>query len=242
VKYRDENGRFRSRAQLLKVPGVGPKTFEQAAGFLRIRDGDNPLDRTSVHPESYPVVEQIALSLQTPVHELIARPELLAQVDRTQLSAGTFTLDDILEELKKPGRDPRQQFLAPSFAEGVREIADAQAGMILEGVVTNVTGFGAFVDIGVHQDGLIHISEISNRYIKDPNEVLKAGQIVKVKVLSVDVKIKRIALSMKALEAGPQGARGSQPPKPQPPKPQVSKAQPSVEQKLSLLSSKWKVR
>jgi uncharacterized protein len=252
VKYRDENGRFRSRAQLLGVPGVGPKTFEQAAGFLRIRDGDNPLDRTSVHPESYPVVEQIARSLQTPVHELIARPELLEKVDRTQLSAGTFTVDDILEELKKPGRDPRQQFLAPSFAEGVREIADAQPGMVLEGVVTNVTGFGAFVDIGVHQDGLVHISEISNRYIKDPNEALKAGQIVKVKVLSVDVKTKRIALSIKALEAAPQAAfRRPQPPKaqqskpqpskPQPPKP-VGQPQPTVEQKLSVLSSKWKVR
>jgi uncharacterized protein len=186
------------------------------------------------------------------VHELIARPELLAKVDRTQLSAGTFTLDDILEELKKPGRDPRQQFLAPCFAEGVREISDAQPGMVLEGVVTNVTGFGAFIDIGVHQDGLVHISEISTRYIKDPNEVLKAGQIVKVKVLTVDVKTKRIALSIKALEAAPQAVlRRPQPPKsqqskPQPPKPQapkpVAQPQPTVEQKLAQLSSKWKVR
>jgi len=165
VKYRDENGRFRSRTQLLKVPGVGPKTFEQAAGFLRIRDGENPLDRTAVHPESYPVVEQIAESLQTPVSELIKRPDLLEKVDRTQLCAGTFTLNDILDELKKPGRDPRDKFVAPSFADGVREIADARPGMILEGVVTNVTKFGAFVDIGVHQDGLVHISELSNRYV-----------------------------------------------------------------------------
>jgi uncharacterized protein len=238
VKYRDENGRFHSRAQLMKVPGVGPKTFEQAAGFLRIRDGENPLDMTAVHPESYPVVEQIASSLKTPVRELIQRPELLANVDRTQLTAGTFTLNDILDELKKPGRDPRDKFVAPSFAEGVREIADAQPGMILEGVVTNVTKFGAFVDIGVHQDGLVHISELSNRFIKEPSDAVKVGQIVKVKVLSADVKTKRIALSIKALlEASPK----QQPRKPQPPKP-AEKPQMSVEQKLSALSAKWKVR
>jgi uncharacterized protein len=233
VKYRDENGRFRSRAQLMKVPGVGPKTFEQAAGFLRIRDGENPLDRTAVHPESYAVVQQIAELLRIPVHELIHRPDLLEKVDRTQLSAGTFTVNDILEELKKPGRDPRDKFVAPSFADGVREIADAQPGMILEGVVTNVTKFGAFVDIGVHQDGLVHISELSNRYIKEPGEAVKVGQIVKVKVLSADVKTKRIALSMKALmEAAPK-MQG---------KPQAAKPQLSVEQKLSMLSSKWKAR
>jgi uncharacterized protein len=243
VKYRDENGRFRSRAQLMKVPGVGPKTFEQAAGFLRIRDGDNPLDMTAVHPESYPVVEQIASSLKTPVRDLIQRPELLANVDRARLTAGTFTLNDILDELKKPGRDPRDKFVAPSFAEGVREIADAQPGMILEGVVTNVTKFGAFVDIGVHQDGLVHISELSNRYIKDPGEAVKVGQIVKVKVLSADVKTKRIALSMKALmEAVPKPqAQKPQAQKPQPPK-AAEKPPMSVEQKLSALSSKWKVR
>jgi len=238
VKYRDENGRFQSRAQLMKVPGVGPKTFEQAAGFLRIRDGENPLDMTAVHPESYPVVEQIAASLQTPVRELIERPELLAKVDHTQLSVGTFTLNDILEELKKPGRDPRDKFVTPSFAEGVREIADARPGMILEGVVTNVTKFGAFVDIGVHQDGLIHISELSNRYIKDPSEAVKVGQIVKVKVLSADARTKRIALSIKALlEATPKTpARKPQAPRP-PEEPQLS-----VGQKLSMLSSKWKAR
>ena len=238
VKYRDENGRFRSRAQLMKVPGVGPKTFEQAAGFLRIRDGENPLDVTAVHPESYAVVEQIASSLKTPVSELILHPELLANVDRTQLTAGTFTLNDILEELKKPGRDPRDKFVAPSFAEGVREISDVQPGMVLEGVVTNVTKFGAFVDIGVHQDGLVHISELSNRFIKEPSEAVKAGQIVKVKVLSADTKTKRIALSMKALmEVAPK----QQQRKPLPPKP-VEKPQMSVDQKLSALSAKWKVR
>jgi uncharacterized protein len=230
VKYRDENGRFRSRAQLMKVPGVGAKTFEQAAGFLRIRDGENPLDMTAVHPESYAVVEQIASSLGTPVRELIARPELLGKVDRAQLTVGTFTLNDILDELQKPGRDPRDKFVAPSFAEGVREIADAQAGMILEGVVTNVTKFGAFVDIGVHQDGLVHISELSKRYIKDPSEAVKVGQIVKVKVLSADVKTKRIALSMKALMEKPQERKI------------VEKPKISVEEKLSMLSSRWKAR
>ena len=186
-------------SQLNKVPGIGAKTFEQAAGFLRIRDGENPLDRTAVHPESYPVVEQIAQTLNTSVDQLIQNPQLLTRVDARQLSAGSFTVADILEELRKPGRDPRDQFVAPSFSESVREFSDVQPGMVLEGVVTNVTKFGAFVDIGVHQDGLVHISELSNRFIKDPSEAVKAGQIVKVKVLSADVKTKRIALSMKAL-------------------------------------------
>jgi uncharacterized protein len=237
VKYRDENGRFHSRAQLTKVPGVGPKTFEQAAGFLRIRDGENPLDMTAVHPESYAVVEQIAASLGTPVRELIQRPELLEKVDRAQLAAGAFTLNDILEELKKPGRDPRDKFVAPNFADGIREITDARPGMILEGVVTNVTKFGAFVDIGVHQDGLVHISELSNRYVKDPGEAVKVGQIVKVKVLSADAKTRRIALSIKALLDTPRKTHGHMPPAAQPEKPQLS-----VEQKRTLLSAKWKAR
>ena len=201
VSFRNERGGFRSRTQVLEVPGIGPKTFEQAAGFLRIRDGDNPLDMTAVHPESYPLVEQIALSLKTTVKEVIQSPQLLEQVDRKQLSAGAYTLDDILAELRKPGRDPRDKFVAPVFHEEVREMSDVQAGMVLEGVVTNVTKFGAFVDIGVHQDGLVHISELSNRYIKEPSEAVKAGQIVKVKVLSVDTRGKRIALSIKALTA-----------------------------------------
>jgi uncharacterized protein len=180
VAYRDEHGRFRSRSQLNKVPGIGAKTFEQAAGFLRIRDGENPLDGTAVHPESYAVVEQIAKTLSTPIDQLIRQPQLLAQVDSRQLSAGSFTVADILEELRKPGRDPRNKFVAPTFSESVREFGDVQPGMVLEGVVTNVTKFGAFVDIGVHQDGLVHISELSNRFIKDPSEAVKAGQIVKV--------------------------------------------------------------
>jgi protein Tex len=238
VAYRDEHGKFRSRSQLNKVPGIGAKTFEQAAGFLRIRDGENPLDRTAVHPESYPVVEQIAQTLNTPIDQLdqlIHNPELLAKVDARQLSAGSFTVADILDELRKPGRDPRDQFVAPSFSESVREFSDVQPGMVLEGVVTNVTKFGAFVDIGVHQDGLVHISELSNRFIKDPSEAVKAGQIVKVKVLSADGKTKRIALSMKALMEPAQ--KNQRPNKPS----HQTAAQPSLNEKLAMLSTKWRL-
>lgn len=234
VSFRDQNGRFRSRDQLKEVSGVGPKTFEQAAGFLRVRDGDQPLDNTAVHPESYGVVEEIARSLSTPISDLIRNPHLLSSVNKTSLSAGMFTLNDILEELKKPGRDPRDKFVAPSFNESVREITDVETGMVLEGVVTNVTKFGAFVDIGVHQDGLVHISEISNRFIREPAEVLKAGQIVKVKVLSADAKTKRISLSIKALET-PSAAKPKNRPAPNPPTL-------SIEDKLANLSSKWRTR
>lgn len=252
VKYRDENGRFRSRTQLRDVAGVGPKTFEQAAGFLRIRGGENPLDMTAVHPESYAVVEQIASSLNVAIEDLIRKPELLEKADLSKLDVGTYTLNDILEELRKPGRDPRDKFVAPSFNESVREIADVQPGMVLEGVVTNVTKFGAFVDIGVHQDGLVHISELSNRFIKDPSEAVKAGQIVKVKVLSADTKTKRIALSMKALmepaqrpekrkDSAPGAAANIGKGRPQSKSP--AKPQPAtMEDKLSALASKWKTR
>ncbi len=201
VNHRNEKGGFRSRMQVMEVAGIGPKTFEQAAGFLRIRDGDNPLDRTAVHPESYPLVEQIAVSLKTTVKAIIEQPQMLEKVDTKQLAAGAYTLGDILAELKKPGRDPRDKFVAPAFNEQVRELGDVQPGMVLEGVVTNVTKFGAFVDIGVHQDGLVHISELSNRFIKEPSDAVKAGQIVKVKVLTVDAKAKRVGLSIKALTA-----------------------------------------
>lgn len=234
VGYRNENGKFRSRAQLSKVPGVGPKTFEQAAGFLRIRGGDNPLDSTAVHPESYALVSQIASTIGVTIPDLIRQPMLLENVDRKSLAAGTFTLADILEELKKPGRDPRRQFVAPKFAEGVKEIGDLKPGMVLEGVVTNVTKFGAFVDIGVHQDGLVHVSEISNRYIKDPAEAVKVGQIVQVQVVNADAKAKRIGLSMKALMAPGQ----KQIPAPRPPAPPA----PNLADKLSGLQGKWKVR
>jgi protein Tex len=236
VAYRDQHGRFVSRTQLNKVPGIGAKTFEQAAGFLRIRDGENPLDCTAVHPESYPVVEQIAEALNAPITQLIQSPQLLSKLDAKQLSAGTFTISDILEELRKPGRDPRDQFIAPSFSESVREFGDVQPDMVLEGVVTNVTKFGAFVDIGVHQDGLIHISELSNRFIKEPSEAVKAGQIVKVKVLSSDAKTKRIALSMKALMGPAQNNQRAKQSGRQPPP-----LQPSMNEKLAMLSSKWKV-
>jgi uncharacterized protein len=251
VQFRDENGRFTSRAQLKNVPGVGDKTFEQAAGFLRIRGGSQPLDSTAVHPESYSLVEQIAASLDAPIDRIIATPALLDGVDRSRFSAGAFTLIDILEELRKPGRDPRDKFVAPSFHEGVREIADLQPEMVLEGVVTNVTKFGAFVDIGVHQDGLVHISELSNRFIKDSNEAVRAGQIVTVKVLSADAATKRIALSMKALlppsgsAVRPSTRSNNKSPGDKPaPKSQKQAVPPpqTMEDKLAALSTRWKVR
>jgi protein Tex len=240
IAHRDQHGRFNSREQLKKVTGVGPKTFEQAAGFLRIRGGDNPLDSTAVHPESYALVEEIARLAASPIDSIIRQPELLEKVDRSQLKAGTFTLQDILDELRKPGRDPRDKFVAPSFLESVHEISDLEPGMVLEGVVTNVTRFGAFVDVGVHQDGLVHISELSNKFIKDPSEAVKAGQIVKVKVLSADARTKRVSLSIKALldnSAGPRpaGKRPNTPPKP--PAPPAT-----MEDKIAALTARWQKR
>jgi uncharacterized protein len=231
VEFRDYKGKFRSRVQLRTVAGVGPKSFEQAAGFLRIRGGENPLDFTAVHPESYPVVEQIAQLLGVSIADLIHKPELLTSVKRENLSAGVYTVNDILEELKKPGRDPRDKFIAPKFDDQVKELADLKPGMTLEGIVTNVTKFGAFVDVGVHQDGLVHISELSNRYIKDPAEAVKVGQIVKVQVLNADTKTKRIALSIKALQA---------PPPRQHSKPQIPK--PQIKDQLATLADRWKTR
>jgi protein Tex len=239
VEFRNENGRFKSRVQLMAVTGFGPKTFEQAAGFLRIRNGENPLDMTAVHPESYPVVEAIATSLGVTVPELIAKPDLVEKVKiegfKTE-KVGIYTLNDIREELRKPGRDPRDKFVVPNFRDDVKEMKDVSAGMILEGVVTNVTKFGAFVDVGVHQDGLVHVSEISHRYITDPAEALKAGQIVKVIVLSVDLKTKRIALSIKALE--PKPAIGGRPQ----PQQRQQQQQPSMQDKLAALSGKFRTR
>jgi uncharacterized protein len=228
VTYRNEHGSFRSRTQVLEVSGIGAKTFEQAAGFLRIRNGDNPLDMTAVHPESYAIVEQIAGALNTNLAELIRQPELLEKVDRGRLSSGPYTLEDILAELRRPGRDPRDKFVAPQFREEVREIADVQVGMVLEGRVTNVTKFGAFVDVGVHQDGLVHISELSNKFIKDPAEAVKTGQIVKVKVLNVDAKTMRIGLSIKALAAPAARPQPKNPARPE-----------KFEQTLAALSAKW---
>ena len=203
TRYRDENGSFSSRKALLKVPRFGAKAFEQAAGFLRIRGGANPLDNSAVHPERYKLVESMAADLGVSLAGLVADAAL---VDRIELKryvteeVGLPTLNDIIAELKKPGRDPRSQFQTASFRDDIREINDLQDGMILQGVVTNVTAFGAFVDIGVHQDGLVHISHLANRYVKDPNDAVKAGQVVKVKVLSADAQRKRISLSIKEAE------------------------------------------
>ena len=238
MEYRNEHGRFSSRKDLLEVPSLGQKTFEQAAGFLRIRGGENPLDITAVHPESYPVVEKIAASLGVTVAELIAKPELIEKVKLegfTTESVGMFTLGDIREELRKPGRDPRDQFVAPKWRDDVKELADLQPGMILEGVVTNVTRFGAFVDVGVHQDGLVHMSELATRYVKDASEVVKVGQIVKVQVLSTDLKAKRIALSMKAA-AAPQGPR----PKAKQPPPKAAPPKLSLEDQVAALQSRFR--
>ena len=206
VVYRDANGAFKSRKELLKVPRLGDKTFEQCAGFLRIADGDQPLDASSVHPEAYPVVERILKQCGREVKQLIGDASLLRSLKAEQFIDETFgvpTVRDILKELEKPGRDPRPEFKAARFADGVEDIKDLREGMILEGVVSNVAAFGAFVDIGVHQDGLIHISALSDKYVKDPREVVKAGDIVKVKVLEVDVPRKRIALTRRLDDTAP---------------------------------------
>ncbi|EKA4522228.1 RNA-binding transcriptional accessory protein [Vibrio cholerae] len=200
VDYRDENGRFESRSALKKVPRLGPKAFEQCAGFLRIMDGKNPLDASAVHPEAYPVVKTIAEKNSKDLKTLIGNTEFLRTlraVDYTDENFGVPTVTDIIKELDKPGRDPRPEFKTATFAEGIHEVSDLEVGMVLEGVVSNVANFGAFVDIGVHQDGLVHISALTDRYISDPREVVKAGDIVKVKVMEVDVQRKRIALSMR---------------------------------------------
>ena len=200
VRWRDSHGAFANRKQLLDVTGLGPKTFEQCAGFLRIRGGDNPLDMTGVHPESYPVVEKILQHSGHPIDKLMGRADMLATL-RPEMFAndtvGVITVRDILKEIEKPGRDPRPAFAVARFNEGVETVADLKPGMMLEGTVSNVAAFGAFVDLGVHQDGLIHVSQLSNKFISDAREVVKTGDIVKVKVLEVDVARQRISLSMK---------------------------------------------
>lgn len=205
VAYRDANGAFADRKALLKVPRLGAKTFEQAAGFLRIPDGANPLDASAVHPESYPVVERILKKTGLDIKKLIGNEEVLHNlhaVEFTDEKFGLPTVTDILSELEKPGRDPRPQFKTAKFADNVHTLADLTPGMELEGAVTNVAAFGAFVDIGVHQDGLVHVSELADRFVKDPRDVVKVGDIVKVRVLDVDVARKRISLSMKSKSAG----------------------------------------
>ncbi|HED4470142.1 TPA: RNA-binding transcriptional accessory protein [Pasteurella multocida] len=203
VAYRDENGRFDSRDQLKKVPRLGPKAFEQCAGFMRIAAGKNPLDASGVHPEAYPVVEKILQATEQSIHDLMGNASAVRQLDAKKFIDDQFglpTVQDIFKELEKPGRDPRGEFKTATFMDGVEDINDLKAGMILEGTVTNVTNFGAFVDIGVHQDGLVHISSLSDKFVEDPHQVVKTGDIVKVKVLEVDVPRKRIALTMRLEE------------------------------------------
>ncbi|MDJ0581615.1 Tex family protein [Crocosphaera sp.] len=200
VSYRDKNGIFKNRKELLKVAKLGPKAYEQAAGFLRIRGGKNPLDNTAVHPESYNLVETIIKQLGVSLSELNNISSRLKSLDLNTFVTDTIglpTLEDVIAELEKPGRDPREEFKYATFKEGVTEISDLTEGMILEGVITNVVKFGAFIDIGVHQDGLIHISQLANYFVNDTNEVVKVGEVVKVKVLEIDEKLKRVSLSMK---------------------------------------------
>ncbi|WP_447867414.1 Tex family protein [Rahnella bonaserana] len=200
VNWRDENGQFRNREQLLKVSRLGPKAFEQCAGFLRINHGDNPLDASTVHPETYPVVERILAATQLALKELMGDSNVLRGLKASEFTDEQFgvpTVTDIIKELEKPGHDPRPEFKTATFADGVETMNDLMPGMILEGSVTNVTNFGAFVDIGVHQDGLVHISSLANKFVEDPHTVVKAGDIVKVKVMEVDLQRKRIALTMR---------------------------------------------
>jgi protein Tex len=214
VSHRNQHGAFASRNALKTVPRLGPKTFEQAAGFLRIVGGDNPLDASAVHPEAYAVVERMLADLKRPAREIIGDAAALKRLDAARYTDEKFglpTVRDILRELEKPGRDPRPEFKTAAFKEGVEEIKDLRPGMVLEGAVTNVTNFGAFVDIGVHQEGLVHISMLSNKFVKDPREVVKAGDVVRVKVLEVDLARKRIALTMR-LEESAARPRAKEPP------------------------------
>ncbi|RJP55939.1 MAG: RNA-binding transcriptional accessory protein [Candidatus Auribacter fodinae] len=200
VKYRSENGQFSSRKELMSVPRLGAKAFEQCAGFLRIRNGKNPLDASAIHPESYPIVERILRDLKASITDIMGNERLISSIRKEQYvseTTGVHTLNDIIAELLKPGRDPRKSFEAVAFREDIREITDLQPGMVLPGIVTNVTNFGAFVDIGVHQDGLVHISELANSYISDPHDIVSTGDPVTVKVVSVDTVRKRVSLSMK---------------------------------------------
>lgn len=231
VHYRDTNGPFPNRQTILNVPRLGDKTFEQAAGFLRITDGDNPLDRSAVHPEAYPVVERILNKIKKGISEVMKQPEVLKGLSPEEFmdkSFGLPTIRDILSELEKPGRDPRPEFKTATFREGIETLADLKVGMILEGVVTNVAAFGAFVDIGVHQDGLVHISALANNYVKDPHQIVKPGQIVNVKVLAVDIPRQRISLTMRLDDAIDLQAQG---------KTQLSKSTSKPKLQLSNLKS-----
>jgi uncharacterized protein len=226
VEYRNKNGAFKRRNDLKKIPRLGEKAFEQAAGFLRIRNAEHPLDSSAVHPERYALVEKMAKDLNCKLDDLMKDEQLRKRIklqDYISDSVGLPTLNDILNELAKPGLDPRDQFEAFSFSDGINAITDLHVGMLLPGIITNITAFGAFVDIGVHQDGLVHLSQMSNRYIKDPNEVVKVSQKVMVKVTEVDINRKRIALSMKTDEK--QEPRPRPRPVVQQPKPHVNKVE-----------------
>lgn len=238
VVYRDEQGRFNNRSQLKKVARLGPKAFEQCAGFLRIREGDNPLDNSAVHPEAYALVKQIATALNCKQDTLIGNSEQLASLNPQQFVSaqfGEYTVKDVLQELEKPGRDPRPEFRTAQFSEGVETLNDLEPGMKLEGVITNVTNFGAFVDIGVHQDGLVHISQLANRFVKDPHELVKAGDIVQVRVVEVDIARKRIGLSMKD-ESTPVPPKAKKPQK----SPQTEKAGPKGSLADKFRAAGWK--
>ena len=230
VEYRDANGPFPNRKKLRKVPRLGDKSFEQAAGFLRINHGDNPLDRSSVHPEAYRVVERILARISKGIGEVMGQPAALKGLSPAEFTDDKFgvpTVRDILTELEKPGRDPRPEFKMATFQDGIESLADLQPNMILEGVVTNVAAFGAFVDIGVHQDGLVHVSALANKFVKDPHEIVRPGQIVKVKVMDVDVKRQRISLTMRLDDtAGTSSRSGGVPPGPRDPRPSEPKRAP----------------
>jgi uncharacterized protein len=204
VHFRKEHGGFRSREQLLDVEGIGPRVYEQCAGFLRVRDGDQPLDSTAIHPEAYPLVEQMVASLGVPVKDAIGQVDKLESIDWDAFKTdvlGSLSLHDIRDELARPGRDPRRKFQVPRFLDGVMDIKDLEPGMVMQGAVTNVTDFGAFVDVGVHHDGLVHLSEMAARFVRDPQRLVHVGQIVTVKVIKVDKELPRISLSMKAVAA-----------------------------------------
>jgi protein Tex len=234
VTYRNRHGPFAARRDLTNVPGIGDKTFEQAAGFLRIPQSKNPLDNSSVHPERYDVVVTMAASLKATIEQLIANTALLGSLNKQQFVSeeiGLPTIEDIIKELEKPGRDPREEFRYASFNDSIRKLKDLSPGMKLEGTVTNVTNFGAFVDIGVHQDGLVHISRLADRYVTDPHQVVKPGQIVHVTVVEVDADLKRISLSMKsdpsANRSSPRAANDSKDPEYRKSRPQPNPSQPA---------------
>nr|MCU0401596.1 helix-hairpin-helix domain-containing protein [Algoriphagus sp.] len=238
VDFRKENGPFSSRAQLKKVPRLGEKAFEQAAGFLRIRNAKHPLDRSAVHPERYELVEKMAQDLKASVQDLMSSEELRNRIvlkNYVSETVGLPTLQDIVEELAKPGRDPRESFEVFQFQEGVNSMADLRVGMKLPGIVTNITAFGAFVDIGVHQDGLVHLSHLADRFVKDPNEVVSVAQKVQVTVMEVDVARKRIGLSMKS---DPFAERGKKQEKAQT-RPEQKNEEASMSDKLAMLKAQF---